>query len=348
MQTVMDIFNDDAFSFVSLTDQVNRLPFEPGQAGLAVNWNTTGVATTTIAIELRSRQLSMLQPLPRGGPGQSFKKQTDKMISIPIPHYQVDDAISADEVQGRRAFGADGPTVETIEGYLEERRQEHVSLRLNPTMEFMRMGALQGIIVNWDGSVLLNLYTAFGIAQPSAVNFPFSVSPGDGTVRTAGAALKRKITKAFGGTASFSGITALCSPEFFDALISSDEVRKTFLNQQEASELRADYAYGGFDFGGIHWEEYRGSAPQFTDGVTDTQFLAANTAIAFPTGVVGLNIYRTVFAPADYNETVNTMGLPRYEKIYDFENDKGKHYELQTNPLAFCTYPDVLIPLTKT
>jgi hypothetical protein len=46
-----------------------------------------------------------------------------------------------------------------------------------------------------------------------------------------------------------------------------------------------------------------------------------------------------VFAPADYVETVNTMGKPRYVKQYTMQNDKGIHLDTQMNALNFCTRP---------
>jgi hypothetical protein len=55
--------------------------------------------------------------------------------------------------------------------------------------------------------------------------------------------------------------------------------------------------HGSFDFGGITWANYKGGG---TIGV-DT-----NKCHLFPTGVPGL--FRTVYGPADYIETVNTPG----------------------------------------
>jgi hypothetical protein len=54
-------------------------------------------------------------------------------------------------------------------------------------------------------------------------------------------------------------------------------------------------------------------------------------------------LFRTVYAPADYIETVNTIGLPRYAKQYPMPNDKGISLEMQMNALNYCTRPRVLI-----
>ena len=50
----------------------------------------------------------------------------------------------------------------------------------------------------------------------------------------------------------------------------------------------------------------------------------------------------TRFGPADYEETVNTIGLPRYAKQWPMENGKGRSLEVQTNALCMCTQPAAL------
>ncbi|MEP3300783.1 MAG: major capsid protein, partial [Roseibium sp.] len=65
-----------------------------------------------------------------------------------------------------------------------------------------------------------------------------------------------------------------------------------------------------------------------------------------PYGVPGLFITR--FAPADYIETVNTPGLPRYMKQIVKTNGKGVDIELQSNPISLCTQPGALRRLTLT
>jgi hypothetical protein len=58
----------------------------------------------------------------------------------------------------------------------------------------------------------------------------------------------------------------------------------------------------------------------------------------------GLFIER--YAPADYEETVNTVGVPRYAKQYAMANGKGRNLEVQTNLIPICTQPLTLRRLT--
>jgi hypothetical protein len=169
------------------------------------------------------------------------------------------------------------------------------------------------------------------------INFPLSGATATGAVRQACAALIRTMGNNLDGQ-GFTGVEAICGDAFFDALIMSQEVRATYLNMMDASELRGQYISGGqswgtFAFGGISWTNYRGYAQGAAMVETDKAYF-------YPTGVP--NLFPTVYAPADYIETVNTMGLPRYVKQYPMPNDKGINFDTQMNALNMCTKPAAL------
>jgi hypothetical protein len=332
---MLDVFNDDAFSFTTLTDAINEMPFIPGRAGAVAGWQEQGVATLTIAIEKKGNVLEILNPSGRGGPGQSFAKVKANLRDLRIPHYQIDDAIYADEVQGVREFGSES-NLKTVQGEVNRRMEEHVQLRMDPTIEHQRLGAIKGIIVDGAGNTVYNLYTEFGVTQQTEVDFNLDSTANDGSLRKECDSTVRKIAKALGGV-PYRGVYGFCSDAFWDALIKNAEVRSTYLQQQEASQLRTGTAYQTFNFGGITWENYRGG----TGTEEATPFIATDKCHIFPVGVP--NLFRTYYAPADYEETVNTIGLPRYARQFPMQNGKGRHMELQSNALSICTRPRVLI-----
>ena len=88
------------------------------------------------------------------------------------------------------------------------------------------------------------------------------------------------------------------------------------------------------DFGGIIWKKYRGAA-------NGSQMIGANDCYIVPRGVPGLMLGR--FGPANYNETVNTVGLPLYAKGIPMRNDKGWDIEMQSNPIHLLTRPRAVI-----
>jgi len=242
-------------------------------------------------------------------------------------------------VQGVRAFGQTDQ-LEVLQERVNQRLRQHVAWKLDPTLEYQRVGALKGIILNGDGSVLYDLYNEFGLTPNPEVNFNLDkTNPSSGELRKKCAGIVRTVANHLGGVA-VGNLYAQCGDAFFDDLIAHPEIVESYKGTPMAQVLREGYVtpngtvYGVFEFGGIIWENYRGA-------VGGTPFIHPDTCHIFPTGVPGL--WRTVYAPADYEETVNTTGLPRYAKQYSNPNGKGRHLEVQMNALNYCTRPNTLI-----
>jgi hypothetical protein len=332
-----NVFESDAFSFVSLTDSINNQPFTPGRLGEMGLFSETGIITTDVAIENKDGFLSLISPTRRGGPGESRPKLLRGARKLNTSHFQIDDAILAEEVQNIREFGTPAQP-RTVETYLGQRMGE-ITPNFDATLEYQRVGAVKGIILDAQGNTVYNLYNEFGISQPAGVTFDLSAT---GKPRKQAADVVRSVAQSLGGVA-YRGVGALVGDAFWDALITHPDVEKTYL-YQEGLRLRDGIAYAQLDFGGIVWENYRGYVPANDGSGTFTQFIGTDTAQLYPLGVP--NFFRTVFAPADYMETVNTIGLPRYAKAIPSDNNKGVRLEMQTNPLSYCTRPAALRQLT--
>lgn len=334
---MFDIFNNDAFSVVSLTDAINNLKFVPGRLAQLGLFQETSVSTTTVAIEENNNILSLVAPTPRGGPGHTLDKARRAMRHLVVPHFELNDAIMAEEVQNLRPFGQE-TGLETVANMVTQRLVP-LNQSMEATLEYSRVGALKGLVTYADGTTL-DLYSTFGVSQLPEVAFNLAAaSPASGALRKQIAGAWRTIATALDGI-PFTGLYALCGDTFFDELIAHVEVRTTYLNQQEASELRSGYlsangglSYGTFVFGGVLWENYRGA-------VGGTTFVHPDKCHIVPL-VPGL--FRTVFAPADYIETVNTMGVRTYARQYDMSNGKGRHLDVQMNALPYCTRPGALL-----
>lgn len=329
--SVLDVFKSNAFGVISLTDAINKVPHVPGRAGQVLDWNEQGVSTTVIMIEEHEGELRVINPTPRGGPGETVAKEKRNARMLAVPHYQVDDAVYAEEVQNVRAFGAE-TQVQTVMGKVTQRLSDHVQLRLDPTLEYQRVGAIKGIILNGDGSTLYNLFTEFGVTPPGTVHFNLGTA-GNGAIRTKCTQIVRAVASHLGGV-PFMDVYAFAGDNFWDALIANKETRETYLNQAEAAQLRGISAYQIFDYGGVRFENYRGA-------VGGVPFIDPDECHFFARGAPGL--FRTVYAPADYIETVNTNGLPRYARQYPMPNGKGVELEAQMNALSYCTRPGTLI-----
>jgi len=272
-----------------------------------------------------------------GSPGTVGKHGKRKLRSFSVPHIPHDDVVLPEEVQGIRAFGQENQLEalsDVINEHLQAMRNKHAI-----TLEHLRIGALKGIILDADGSELLNLFDEFEIT-PKSVNFALGNAATN--VKNKCLEVKRHIEKNLLGEVMAS-VSVLVSPEFFDALTSHDKVKEAYERWREGQALRDDMR-DGFPFGGLIFKEYIGEASD-ADG-TIRRFIAANEGHAFPMGTQ--ETFRTYFAPADFNETVNTLGRPIYAKQESRKFERGTDIHTQSNPLPMCHRPAVLVKLTNT
>lgn len=320
----IEIFNDDAFSVSSLTAAINEQEYLPGRISSLGLFQEQGINTLTVQIEKDGDTIALVPAGERGTSGLMVGGSKRNLIPFNTVHLPERFAIKADEIQGIRAFGTRSE-LQSVQDVVNKRLAK-CRRQLDATHEFQRMGALNGQILDADGkTVLLDIYKTFGVTRkkmPMGLNDPAT------EIRVkCGEALDLQ-EDALGSITS-TGARALCGKHFWNKLIVHEKVKETFRNTQQAAALRGD-ARESFEFGGIVWERYRGK-------VAGVSFVHDDKALLIPEGVPDL--YISVFAPADYMETVNTEGLPYYSKIEPMPFGKGMAGEAQSNPLHLCTRP---------
>lgn len=327
----LDIFNDDAFSVSSLTAAINEQPHQPGRIGALGLFQEEGVTTTSVTIEYNQGGLSLVPVGERGKPVSPQERDQRNLRSFVVPHLKKDDTLLADAIQNLRAFGSE-TDVETVQNVVNQ-RLGRMNRDLDATIEFHRVGAIKGLILDADGSsVIYDLYDEFGITQEEV-----SLALGNAATNVRNKILEavRKSEDKLGATV-VSGYRIFFGRALFDAFTGHAKVEKAWELWNEGEMLRND-PRGGFMFGGAFCEEYRGK-------VGTQAFIGDNEAYLVPEGVADLFITR--FAPADYMETANTLGLPKYAKQEMLRMNRGVEFEAQSNPLNLCTRPGAIIKLT--
>lgn len=243
-------FTNPAFSMTELTKAINILPINYGRVENLNLFPSRSVRFRHITIEEQNGVLSLLPTQVPGAPATVGKRGKRKIRTFTIPHIPHDDVVLPEEVQGIRAFGSESELkalADVITDHLQLMRNKHAI-----TLEHLRMGALKGIILDADGSELLNLYNEFEIT-PKVVNFALGTATTD---------VKRKcleVLRHVEDNLSGEYMTGIHSPEFFDALTSHAKVKEAYERWQEGAALRNDMR-SGFTFCGITFEEYRGQA----------------------------------------------------------------------------------------
>lgn len=329
-------FTTEAFSLVTLTEAINVLPPMYGKTGELGLFTEKGVRTRTVIVDEKDGVLNILPTRPVGAPGTEAIKSRRKVRSFVIPHIPHEDAILPEETQGLRAFGSENE-LQALEALVAERLQT-ARLKHDITLENLRMGALKGLILDADGSTIYDIFAEFAISQFVQA---FSLSNSSTDVKSAVLNVKRHIELNLMGEV-MTGVHCLCAPDFYDAFTRHADVLAAFQffqhtdlpNQNLATDNRRNFRYAGVSF-----EEYLGHAST-ADGA-DHVFVPAGTAIFFPLGTQ--TTFRTWYAPGDFNETVNTIGLPLYAKIEPRKFNRGADLHTQSNPLPMCLRPNLLV-----
>lgn len=352
-----DIFSDDAFSLIALTAAINNVDHVPDRAGqLAFVGVGEGIAVRTATIEMRANTFSLIQTSRPGAPAEAEARPPKATLrSVDIPQIKLEDAIGAHQVQGVRAFGTTNQLL-GVQTVVNQQMAKLVS-RHDLTLEYHRLGALRGLIKDADASTLLNLFTLFGItnnntatgggatdSSPKEFNLDLSMDESEPIdLRVNVMAIDRYVRRnAKLAIPSSASMWVFCGDNFFDALISRPDVKEVFKRTDEQRvRLGANYAFGAFEFAGVVWENYRGT----DDG--STVAIDTDEAVGFLTGVPGL--YAEYFAPADFMDTANTIGLPRYARMGQDPSGMNRFVTLhsQQNPLPLCLRPQTLVKLLK-
>lgn len=324
------IFDDEAFTVTSLTAALNDQPYLPGRISALGLFREEGITTLTVQIEKDGDTLALVPAGERGTSGLVVAASKRTLIPFNTVHLPERFTIKADEIQGIRAFGT-RTELQAVQDVVNTRLAK-ARRQLDATHEFQRMGALNGLILDADGStVLLDLYERFGVERQK-----LSMGLADPSTE-----LRVKCLDALDmqedalGSVTSTSSRAFCGKHFWSKLIAHKSVVKTYEGTLQAAALRGD-ARESFEFGGITWERYRGK-------VAGVSFVHDDQALLVPEGVPDL--YISAFAPADYMETVNTQGIPYYSKIEPMQFGKGMAGEAQSNPLHLCTRPRAQITL---
>jgi hypothetical protein len=338
-----DIFNDEAFSLVALTNFINNQDYIPGRAGEAAFVGTAqGVPTDKVALEWIAQSIGLIPTTARNAPAPQEVQDKAKGNAFTIPQIKLEDTINVSQFLSARQAGTTA-SLKTVQSVVQGQIKK-MNSRFDLTLEHLRLTALDGVIRDSDGSVLLDLYAFFNVSKAPAFDFSDVITgPATddqiATIRTkcheVARYMKRNLKAPWNAGAH---IHAFAGDNIFDAIV---EGTREVYDGYEAAERRlgSNYAFGQYEFGGIIWENYQGTDDNSTVAVS------SNTAKLFPVGIAGL--YEEYYAPADFMETVGDVGQPRYAKIApDNKFNRQLFLHVQSNPIPIVTRPLVLVDAT--
>lgn len=336
--TILNVFRNDAFSSVQLTSGVERNPFNPTGIGDLKIFEPFPIRTTALAVEQRQGKLIVIPTSNRGEPPTQRVTEKRQARYFPVPRIAHSDTVWASEIQDVREFGQESVMMQ-VQAEVARRLSGPTGLQASVeyTWERMRLGAIQGKVVDADDAIIYDWFEEFAITQPTEIGFDLlNPAPVDGALRTLCNQVVRGMARASQGAfTATTTVMGLCGDEFWDALVNHPDVTKTYYNWAAATELRQGTAFEAMRFGGIDWFNYRGS--------DDTTSVAVPTDKVkfFPKNAPG--VFQVAYAPGESVQWVNTLGKPIYIiPIPDRERQMYWKMEAYSYPLFICNRPEVL------
>lgn len=319
----LDIFKQDPFKTITLTQAVEKVPYVPDQLTTMGVYEDTPVRTEELWVEERQGALSIVPFSDRGAPGTQRTAEKRKARPFKVPRLRVEDTITAREMAGIREFGSETELMQ-VQKEVMRRLVGPTGLRsqLAFTQERHKLACVQGKLIDADGSVLYDWYDEFGIIPNPTVTFGLAANTA-GTIRPLAATIARTMArKAQGAFRQGTSIIALCGDAFFDKFVTHADVEKTYANWEAAAALRVGTAFKDFAFADITWINYRG-----TDDTFAVQCACTNgDATVTPVSLVGIEEGMNVSGQSlDEGTTVDSLGAVTFELSAVFAGPSGTY-----------------------
>lgn len=345
MPEILDIFNQDAFSASSLTGTIMIVPNSYGRINDLGLFRPEPLATTTVTVIIEDGVLNLLPTRPRGGPASQGTRGRQRPKAFVVPHIPHEDSVLSTDVQNMLALSPQGSAgLETVLGFVNRKlivmRRKHAI-----TLENLRMGALKGVVRDYDGSVIVNYFTEFGITE-KVVDFVLGTAGTDvlGKCQDVTGYLEDNL---LGET--MTGVHALCSPEWFRKFTSHASVKEAFKYYQSGPQILREDVRKGFSFGGINFEEYRGAGSYLQEDGTRTtpeRFIPAGDVRFFPLGTS--DTFVNYWSPPDFWSAVNQAPDVGSAEVFVAPLEpkkfgKGVDIHTESNPLPLVKRPALLV-----
>lgn len=334
MTLIADVFSQDAFGFLSMTEALVKTPYIEARLGQLIPFKEESLETDVAVVDSKDGIIQVLSTKPRGAePQRADADSLKNSRAFKVPHLPFEDRILAASLLGKRKLGQN--QLESVAEKVAE-RLAWMRQQMEVTFEIHRLNALKGILKDADGTTIFNFFTEFGVTQQTH-DFAFSVSTTD--VRNEFVAALRKMEAELGGM-SYTRGHVIAGKNWFDTFVGNAKVAES-VKYQDSVTLRTDLRRG-YEYAGVTVEEYRG----FVGLTADIGIVGDDEAYLFPMGVN--DMFSVYAAPADFMETVNTMGQLMYAKAApDMKYNKYVDLYAESNPLFMNKRPRAVIKLTN-
>jgi len=334
-----DFILEEAWPFTAqdLTEMVNQVDNVWGYYGDLDYSPAEEVSSTIVEVATDGNEVRVLPAVERGGPETKAYERKEGSEYFKIPSFPVIRTITPSDIQDWVAKANRQRNPKTLEESVSERLQDQ-RYSHDLTLEYLRVCSHRGILMDGNGSQLLNIFQAFDVPKRQ-INFELN-NPGTNVAE--------KISELHAATRhnllgeTMSDIEITCGRDFFNAFVGHPSVEKFWLNYQKALELlpAPEVVYGRVfrHPSGITLREYDAPVTLHNDQTVD--MIPGGIGQAFPVGTRSAS--RTYFGPPDNINYANVGGEEIFITQEYLKHGKGVEIRSESCPLSVWRRPALL------
>ena len=307
MGSVLDIFNNDAFTTVNMSIAIDKVETAPRRLGQQKLFTPNPIREIIVGVEMRESGLSLIKTTKRGETLAQATQGKRKKLHFATSRVGKEDKVLASELAFLVQFGTADQIVQ-VQAEIARRMSGPGGLLddIETTHEHMRLSALNGTLLDADKSVIYNFYDEFGINENPEIAFDLANTTDGALEETVNARVLRPRRRKSKG-ARYSEVRDECSSQYFDELIKTKEVRERRKTDRENGLDNDSYQGRVVQFAGITWQEYVGT----DDGTVAVE----ENKVKFYPGGVGNTVFQHVMSPGEAFEHQGMIGQNIYAEI---------------------------------
>lgn len=348
MELSLDITRNDMFSYVNLQRVAGNTTYVPQTLGRMQIFDPEPLDTPIVHLYEEDNVIRLVPTTERGTPDIRQIRDVGRLRALKTTGLRQIDTVRAGELIGV----ANMALPETIRARnlanLVTKRTSKMKSNLEMTKELHRFGAIQGKLLDADGTtVIADFFDIFGIAAPALVEIDFPNIPEEQLLQLFQDTFLRPIVIALqdGGRATPNMyLASLCGDGWWAKLMTHPGFRKIYELQLQAqavaraaNPLVVPNMWMEVDFAGVRWINYMGTR-------NNAIAVPFNECRFFPVGAT--DVFKAYWAPGETLLDIDQPGRPEYLYLQpDVREQMPSHMDvvLRSYPLYACIFPKALM-----
>ena len=318
MPLTYDMFGPNNFRAIDYQeDIIEEIEFAPTFMSELGIFEERNLLTRDIALAKKGNTLALIPTSPDGAPPQEYEPDAKNLRPFRTSRLAKGSTIYAYEVAGFVDMPEERQLLNMTR--VVEERSRGVLNDFQLTREHMRFGAVNGYLLDADGSVIYDFWDEWQITKPAALEWP--AGDPDANLYEVAREIKRRMIESLqmGGIwPPGARIVMLCASDVFDASVSHPSVKELMVGHAAALRLTEIEGYSTFDIGPIRLVDFQGGF----DGTAGSVIaIPDGQARIFPTGIPGAFL-EVNGACQEFKEYLGEVGRPVFSLVIT-DKDRG-------------------------